>query len=580
MGFSISIACCYISGHEGAGVEWISGRYRLMQWLNMSSETTIPTLQDRIRLLCIQTFFKNADGNPVSLMGAGVLSAMIMYGIGAPKMQLFAWLVLHFSVCLAIFFFQQHVKRVGISRENAECFFLIRAYLGYAVCGLFGALVLFLLGRPAGLAHVFVFMITTTLVMVGYMTYATMFRYCLMVNALAFLPFVVYCIYRYVATGEQFFLLMIASSAVWQAIVGSKALQLTRSVVGEIEARERLHDEMAERKAAEEALRESQDRSQRLAIMLRLICDNVPDLLWAKDLENRYIFVNAALCERFFGCSSTEEPIGKTFDDYVQRERERHLDDPEWFTYGQYSQDIDRHTISRDEATTFEEAGNVRGKFVHFDVHQSRFVNAQGELIGTVGCARDITERKTVEMQVQHLAHHDVLTDLPNRVLLSARMEQSLALARRERSMLALLFIDLDRLKPVNDALGHDAGDLLLKEVASRLQAVLVRETDTAARFGGDEFVVLLPRINKRQDAAVVAERIRNALDRPFAIDQRVVDISASIGVAVFPYDGEDVESLLRNADAAMYRVKNAGRNGFRFFAEAADMGDLEQIAI
>lgn len=133
----------------------------------------------------------------------------------------------------------------------------------------------------------------------------------------------------------------------------------------------------------------------------------------------------------------------------------------------------------------FEEAGNVRGKFVHFDVHQSRFVNAQGELIGTVGCARDITERKTVEMQVQHLAHHDVLTDLPNRVLLSARMEQSLALARRERSMLALLFIDLDRLKPVNDALGHDAGDLLLKEVASRLQAVLVRETDTAARFGG-----------------------------------------------------------------------------------------------
>ena len=108
----------------------------------------------------------------------------------------------------------------------------------------------------------------------------------------------------------------------------------------------------------------------------------------------------------------------------------------------------------------------------------------------------------------------------------------------------------------------------------------MVRETDTAARFGGDEFVVLLPRINKRQDAAVVAERIRNALDRPFAIDQRVVDISASIGVAVFPYDGEDVESLLRNADAAMYRVKNAGRNGFRFFAEAADMGDLEQIAI
>jgi diguanylate cyclase (GGDEF)-like protein len=423
-------------------------------------------------------------------------------------------------------------------------------------------------------------MITTTLVVVGYMTYATMFRYCLAINALTFLPFTVFCVYRYLQAGESFFLLMVASSIVWQTIVGSKALKVTRSVVGEIEARERLHDEMKERKVAEDALRESQDSSQRLAIMLQLICDNVPDLIWAKDTENRYIFVNAALCESILDCKDTSEPLGKTFDDYVQRERERHEDDPEWFTYGQYSQDIDRHTLYRDEPTTFEESGNIRGKFVHFDVHQSRLVNAQGELIGTVGCARDITERKAAEMQVQHLAHHDVLTDLPNRVLLSARMEQSLALARRDRTMLALLFIDLDLLKPVNDAYGHDVGDWLLKEVANRLRAVLVRETDTAARFGGDEFVVLLPRINKRQDAGVVAQKIHDALAQPFSLGWYTVNISASIGISLYPYDGDDVESLLRNADAAMYSVKHTGRNGYRFCGEQVAVAGDDQVAI
>ncbi len=552
----------------------------LLFGLLMNSETTTSALQDRVRLIRIKTFFKNAEGNPVSLMGTGVLSSLILSGIDVSQRYLFSWLALVFLVCLLMQGFEWHVKRVGISRENAERFFRIRASLGYAVCALFGALVIVLFDRPSGLAYVFVFMINTTLVVVGYMTYAAMFRYCLMVNAITFLPFAAYCVYRYLAAGENFFLLMVASSAVWQVIVGSKALQVTRSVVGEIEARERLHDEMAERQLAENALRESQERSERLAIMLRLICDNVPDLIWAKDVENRYLFVNAALCEKVLGCSSTQEPLGKTFDDYVENERASHPDDPEWFTYGQYSQDVDRHTISRDEATTFEESGKIRGKFIHFDVHQSRFINAQGELIGTVGCARDITERKQAEMLVQHLAHYDVLTDLPNRVLLSARMEQSLALARRDRTMLALLFIDLDRLKPVNDALGHDAGDELLKEVANRLRGVLVRETDTAARFGGDEFVVLLPRINKRQDAGVVAQKIHDSLAQPFIIEQQTVDISASIGIALYPYDGEDVESLLRNADAAMYGVKNAGRNGYRFFGEQPVVPGDDQVAI
>ena len=545
----------------------------------MNSKANIPTFEDRIRLIRIQTFFKNNEENPISLMATGVFSTLILYSIDVPKNQLLVWLAFFFVICLATFLFEKHINRVGVSFENADSFFRIRAALGLTICALFGAMVFFVFERPAGLEHVFVFMITTTLVVVGYMSYATMFRYCLLVNALAFFPFGLFCVYRYLQSGERFFLLMVVSAIVWQAIVGTKALKVTRSVVGEIEARERLRDEMMERKAADEALRASQEQSQRLAIMLRLICDNVPDLIWAKDTDNRYIFVNAALCEKILGSKDTVEPLGKTFDEYVQRERENHADDPEWFTLGQYSQDIDRHTLFRDEPTTFEESGSVRGEMVYYDIHQSRLVDAQGELIGTVGCARDITERKAVEMQVQHLAHHDVLTDLPNRVLFSARMEQALTLARRDRAMLALLFIDLDRVKPVNDAYGHDVGDWLLKEVANRLRAVLVRETDTAARFGGDEFVVLLPRINRRQDAGVVAQRLHEALAQPFSLGSCTVDISASIGISLYPYDGEDVESLLRNADEAMYGVKHGGRNGFRFYGERAAVTGDDPVA-
>jgi len=323
---------------------------------------------------------------------------------------------------------------------------------------------------------------------------------------------------------------------------------------------------MAERRLIAEALKISEDQSQRLASMLRLMCDNVPDMIWAKDLENRYLFANKALCEQLLNASSTDEPVGKTFDFFVQRERERHPDDPQWLTYGQYSQDTDRHTISRDEPTSFEESGRVCGRFVTLDVHQARFINSQGMVIGTVGCARDITERKASEALVQHLAHHDVLTDLPNRALLSDRLRQALAQARRDHGKLAVLFLDLDNLKPVNDTLGHAVGDLILKEVARRLSDVVTRQSDTVSRLGGDEFVILLQRVNSEQDASVVADKILDTLSQPFSIDRLAIDISASIGIAIFPQHGEDVDPLLRNADAAMYRAKNTGRNCYRFF--------------
>lgn len=532
----------------------------------MTNEKNLIPFRDRVRLIRIRLFFKDAAGNPFAISLGGLLFALVLRGMGASDVSLLVWLLLLFLVSGILILFQGHVKRVGLSPGNAKLFFYIRALLGLVNCGLYGLTVFFLPEKTADTAYAFAFIVASMVMTVSYMTYATVFSYCVLVNIVTLLPFTVFYFYRYFSTEDSFFLLMGVMAVLWQLIVAGKALQLSHSAIRAIMGRERLSDEMTERRLVEAALRQSEEQSQRLASMLRLICDNVPDMIWAKDLDNRYVFTNKALCEKLLDLVNTDEPLGKTFDHFVQRERDRHPDNPEWYTYGQYAQDIDKHTLSRDEPTTFEECGNVFGSFIFLDVHQARLINAHGEVIGTVGCARDITERKASEAFVQHLAHHDVLTDLPNRALLTDRLRQALAQARRDRGELAVLFIDLDRLKPVNDTFGHDVGDLLLKEVANRLREVVTRQSDTVSRFGGDEFVILLQRVNKAQDATIIAEKILRALNQSFTINQHAISISASIGIAIFPQHGDDVNLLLRNADAAMYAAKGAGRNGYKFF--------------
>ncbi|WP_054774237.1 putative bifunctional diguanylate cyclase/phosphodiesterase [Methylogaea oryzae] len=189
----------------------------------------------------------------------------------------------------------------------------------------------------------------------------------------------------------------------------------------------------------------------------------------------------------------------------------------------------------------------------------------KGRLTHHVAVFSDISERKATERRMHHMAHYDVLTDLPNRTLLTDRIQQALAQARREEAALALMFIDLDRFKPVNDTLGHAVGDLLLKEVAIRLQEC-VRESDTVSRLGGDEFVVLLPTLDVAADALLVAEKILQALAAPFALAGHYIRISSSIGIAVYPEHGDDEIQLLKNADTAMYYAKKSGRNNAKFY--------------
>ncbi len=182
----------------------------------------------------------------------------------------------------------------------------------------------------------------------------------------------------------------------------------------------------------------------------------------------------------------------------------------------------------------------------------------------------DITEQNRVMDKMEHLAHHDFLTGLPNRTLLEDRMHQALIRAERNKSKFALMFLDLDRFKRINDTLGHHIGDLLLKEVTRRIQSCL-RAVDTVSRHGGDEFVLLLEEFNEDGDISHTARKILDYIATPCHLEGHEVNVTSSIGLSLYPMHGATVPDLLIKADIAMYQAKNQGRNNFQFFAEASD---------
>jgi diguanylate cyclase (GGDEF)-like protein len=192
-----------------------------------------------------------------------------------------------------------------------------------------------------------------------------------------------------------------------------------------------------------------------------------------------------------------------------------------------------------------------------------------GEITHYVGCFSDISERKSIEDRISFLAHHDPLTGLSNRFSLDAVLPQSIAMARRNEQQVALLFVDLDHFKEINDNHGHSTGDQVLIEVGRRLMNS-VRESDFLARIGGDEFVILLNEIQGTDDALRVASSVLEALHRPIIAGGEELTITPSIGISLFPEDGEEAATLLGCADNAMYRVKTDGRDGYRFHSSTA----------
>lgn len=309
--------------------------------------------------------------------------------------------------------------------------------------------------------------------------------------------------------------------------------------------------DITERKQIDKMLQESEAR-------LRAILDNSPYLIWLKDMDGRFAAVNKAFFNTT-GRGRMDEVLGKTdFDIWPEELAKKYRAD-------------DADVISTRKQKLTEEMSLDNGEVRWVETFKAPIMDVDGNLLGTTGFAQDITGRKNAEVQIRHLAHYDPLTDLPNRTLFSDRLQQALATAKRDKTRLALMFLDLDKFKPVNDALGHHVGDLLLKEVAKRMQDC-VRESDTVARIGGDEFVVLLPSIETEQDAVLVAEKIRLALNRPFALVGQSLNISSSTGIAVYPEHGNDETKLVKNADAAMYRAKEGGRDCVKLYHPGMDL--------
>ncbi len=310
-----------------------------------------------------------------------------------------------------------------------------------------------------------------------------------------------------------------------------------------------IFEDITERKLREQVLRESEER-------FRLLYENVPLSYHSLDGAGRLVEVNQAFLD-LLGYPR-EEVVGRWAGDFLSAEsRQSFRASYPRFLAGEPIADVEFTLVRRD------------GSPVVVTIHGKIGRNARGEFLQAHCILHNITEKKQTEERIRQLAFFDPLTRLPNRTLLQDRLQQILAQAGRDGRQAAVLFLDLDNFKEVNDTLGHSIGDRMLEEVAERLQGC-IRRTDTVARLGGDEFVVLLPALQRAEDAAEVARKIITSLAAAIDLDGREFFTSASIGIALFPGDGEDIDSLLKNADTAMYQAKARGRNNFQFYT--ADM--------
>jgi diguanylate cyclase (GGDEF)-like protein/PAS domain S-box-containing protein len=301
----------------------------------------------------------------------------------------------------------------------------------------------------------------------------------------------------------------------------------------------------------------------------RFLVENSPDLIFTLDSSGCFTFINNRI-ESLLGYSR-EELIGHLYETIVHDEDLKIAYHP--FT--------ERRRGSRATNNLEIRLKCNNSRYRNFESHHIVVMMSSTGIyggspgnddplarcfMGTYGVARDITDRKIAEETIAFQAFHDQLTHLPNQRLFRDRLEVAINHSKRHGGMVGVMFIDLDRFKIVNDTHGHAAGDELLKNVAHRLRNCM-RAVDTLARKGGDEFTVLLPDLARAEDAALIAEKILHELELPFPVSGQQFHISASIGIAIVPRDGESIDTLLKSADIAMYRVKASGKNGYRFFA-------------
>jgi diguanylate cyclase (GGDEF)-like protein/PAS domain S-box-containing protein len=321
---------------------------------------------------------------------------------------------------------------------------------------------------------------------------------------------------------------------------------------------------MVERAANAEALFEEKERAQ-------VTLNSIGDAVMSTDVWGQVTYLNV-VAEGLTGWSRAEaagHPVEEVFHiiDATTREAVRNpmaLAIHENRTVGLTSNCV---LIRRDgvEAAIEYSAAPIRDR--------------RGQVTGAVMVFHDVSMARAVSLRMSYLAQHDSLTELPNRMLFSDRLTGAIAMAHRYRRKLAVLFLDVDRFKHINDSLGHDIGDRLLQSIARQLRAC-VRSSDTVSRQGGDEFVILLTEVTHAQDAAVSAEKILQALRTPHRIDQHDLHLTASLGIVTYPDDGTEAETLMKNADFAMYHAKDSGRNNYQFFKPDMNVRAVERQSL
>ena len=297
----------------------------------------------------------------------------------------------------------------------------------------------------------------------------------------------------------------------------------------------------------------------------RSILENMQEGYFEVALSGNYTFFNDSLC-RIHGYPR-EELMGMNNRQYTDEETAKRLFQVFNRVYktGEPLPEIDWQITTKD------------GEKRYMDASISLLEDSSGKPVGFRGVLRDITERKIAEERIQYLATHDTLTELPNRMMFGQLLSQAIKSAKRHQRQFAILFIDLDRFKIINDTMGHDAGDQLLKEMAHRLRQSLravdvvgrpKEKDDVVGRLGGDEFVILTEEVTELSQVATVAQKVLNAIMKPMVLLGEECRVTTSIGISVYPRDGEDEQTLMKNADMAMYFAKEEGKNNFQFYSQ------------
>ena len=522
------------------------------------AEADAPLYAEQIRLL----FRFSLVGYLATLLVIFILGAILWEDLARPA--LFVWFVAIALVAVGRYLIYKAF--LSAPRSDAEIPMWERRFvLGTVLAGLcWMALGTVLLPDATRITQRLSVVMLVTLLMTGAVAYYAPHRYAYKITAfLGLLPLAI-TLGRSGDRNQMFISGMILVLAmvlpyvharVHKALVESLSARRARDSLSTLLESERLQLEQANRALVEEHVERL--RAQQAQLMasqkLRMHFESTPLAVIEWDRHHKVTAWNPA-AEAIFGFPGYEV-MGKPVAPLLATPGDR-----------EDMENMCRELLESGEGNKTTLVNVARnGRTIHCEWYNTPVADAAGKVTGFASLVQDITERLNTERTIHYMAHHDALTGLPNRRLMQDRLNQAIMAARRKQRHVAVLFLDLDRFKVVNDTLGHDTGDFILKDVARRLVAC-VREVDTVSREGGDEFVLILPDLERPENARVVADKILEELSRPVEIGGQEIHVTPSIGISHYPNDATDVHQLLKHADNAMYQAKDAGRNTVRFF--------------